>query len=160
MLSLTSRQADRATALALGVFLHHEDALLAQPPKPEVSCLAGGVKFFNSRAQDGPMIRHYGRKHGRDAHNNDQEGDLHLGLLVLQHPGAADMFSKLKKGIVLFLLEIMRWVYPKLNTTTTGSLTAARCPQISASAWKKGVRYQCSSFISLPPCKAVKRLVQ
>lgn len=110
MLSLTSRQADGATTFTLRVFLHNEDALLAEPPKPKVGCLAGGVKFFYSGAQHGPMICHHGCKHGRDAHNNNQEGDLHLGLLVLQHVWTAGTHSKEQVGGVLFPFTFKLWV--------------------------------------------------
>lgn len=67
------------------IFLHHEDGLHAELPEAKVGRLTGGVELVEPRAQYSPVVRHHGSQHAGDAHQDDKERDLHLGLLLLQH---------------------------------------------------------------------------
>lgn len=67
------------------VFLSNEDRLLAEPPQPQVGRVTGGVQPFQPGTQDRPVVRHYGNEHGGYPHEDDEERDLHLGLLILKH---------------------------------------------------------------------------
>lgn len=70
------------------IFLHHEDgrhAELPELPEAKVDRLTGGVELVERRAQYSPVVRHHGSQHAGDAHQDDEERDLHLGLLLLQH---------------------------------------------------------------------------
>lgn len=72
-------------ALVMAIILGNEDGLLAEAPEPEVGRVTGGVQPLQPGTQDRPVVRHYGYKHGGDPHQDDEEDDLDLGLLVLQH---------------------------------------------------------------------------